>query len=238
MSYIFNKNLIFLLLIVTFYSCSDDSGTDPNDGFIGATFQLEDGQTWEYKRYLVEEEVDELFGMSYYKVESNGMQFGKKSFKFFASNNKEDLGEGKFGLTSTDENGYYSIINDSYSNFIEIFPELENKWIKQIDYKSENWTQFDLKLDSTLENGSKLNAIFKISGTKGNDTKVEYKNETYSATQYKSEIVAIIRADDIALEDIQYNVETILIEGIGIFRTERNVLGSEQKAYELLVDNK
>ena len=237
MNYIFNKNLILLLLIVIFYSCSDDNVTDPNDEFIGATFQLEDGQTWEYERYLVEEEVDELFGMSYYKVESNGMQFGKKSFKYFASNNKEDLGEGKFGLTSTDENGYYSVINDSYSNFIEIFPELENQWIKQIDYKNENWTQFDLELDSTLENGSKLNAIFKISGAKLNDIKVEYKNETYSATQYKSEIVAIIRTDDITFEDIQYNIEIILIEGIGIFRTERNILNSEQKAYEVLVDH-
>lgn len=228
------KFFFITIFIISFYACSDDSGTDPSDEFVGAAFQFEDRVEFEYETYR----GNNLDGIVYELYIYNGEQFGKKSYKYYFSDEKELLGTDDFDLLSIQKDGFYVYDLDGLEDYTPFFPELENQWLKYIDFKQESWTQFDLKLDSTFEQGGRATGYFRVSGEKVSDSKVEYKGKQHNTTLYRVEIATKIKLDELEFKNRHRVMEITVIDNIGFYKTEAYNFGEESYGYRLLVDHK
>ncbi len=228
------KTLTLALFLLTLNSCSDDSGTDPSDEFVGATFQFEDRISLDYETYRDGEVNDSVYELYI----SNGDHYGKKSYKYYFSDEKEELGTGDFGIVSIQEDGFFVYDIGGLEDYIPFFPEIKSQWLKYIDFKQERWTQFDLKLDSTFEQGGQADGHFKVSGEKVSDSKVEYKGKQHNTTLYRLEINAKIKIDEIEYKNIHRVLEITVIDNIGFYKTETYNFGEESYSYRILTDHK
>jgi len=219
-------------------SCTeDDKGTSPENNNVGASFQFDGEQTWDYEYYSFIENGDDIFKSNlYYLAESDGMLWGKESYIYFQSLESDNRRDGPSVVMSTTEDGLFFKYDYTYS-FDGFFPQVKDKWHKFIDYKNESWTQFDLSLDSTTENGIKISATYKLSGSKVKDLEVEYKDEIYPATEYKLELSNSLSPKGPAFngESKIYNIT--IIDGIGIYKWEERY-GIDIHLYRVLIDHK
>lgn len=232
------KYFFITIFLISFYACSDDSGTDPSDEFVGATFQFQDGQILTYNSYRMENGDSLLNGTYYQKLEESDNYKGKKSFKIYTSLNEERLDSVNFTYLSTTEDGYYMYLNELYDEYEFYFDELNTRWVKYIDFKTNSWTQFDLEKDSILSNGDKFYASFKLYGEWLENLDIEYKNESHFASKYiiHYEAETIINGKNTDLES--RSIEFIVIDNIGIYKTKNYNEGVELNSFRILMDNR
>ncbi len=236
------KNSIHLLAIALFLftlnSCSDDSGTDPSDEFVGATFQLREGMEWDYNYFRLPNQNEIFDGKIYTKHKLNGELGNKQSFKreikFVSSNSNSDA----YSIVSTDDDEY-SYYFDSGLGFHSIIQEqTRESWMKMIDYRNESWVQFDIQADSITPDNKEYSAIYKRYGSKVEDLEVEYKGQSYNATKYIVTFLIDVSID--GEQTLYFNTDfyMTIIEGIGIYKTERYEDSNGPYDTEVLIDHK
>lgn len=231
------KAFTLTVFLITLNSCTDeDKVTNPSDEFVGASFQFVDGQSFYYDSYIsLNNNVDTLDNYEY-KVDYKGNLDSKEYFEYYPV-----LKDGPFltvpAIVSTDDDEYSIYLNE-FCRCSTYFDGLENIWVKYIDFKKGSWAQFDLKFDSTLQNGEKLKVTYKSSGNKVKDTKINYKSEERYSTiyEFRQEYQSMID-NEIEFEYWE-SYEFIVIDSVGIYMNSYRYDKSNQISIEILTDHK
>jgi hypothetical protein len=232
------KYFFITIFIISFYACSDDSGTDPSDEFVGATFQLEDGMEWEYDHFQRPNQNEVFDGKLYVKCEFYGEIKNRQSFKQESKYVSIFPDLDSYSVVSTDNGEYSAYLDDGFKFHSSIQEQTRDQWFKMIDFKNESWSQFDIKADSVTPENKKYTVIYKRYGNKVEDLEVEYKEQTYNATKYK--LTSLIETKIDGQREVYMNTDYYMtvIEGIGIYKTERYEDSIGPYDTEVLVDNK
>jgi hypothetical protein len=162
----------------------------------------------------------------------------KKCLTVYVGSEEESLKDLISSYEYTDSEGYYIYYEEFFQEYLGFFPELDEKWIKQIDFKNSNWKQFDFAIDSTMPNGKQFEAKFSYGGHKVNTKKVDYKGEEMDATVYRTDLDAYIsKGGEIEKQD-KRSFELTIIDGIGIYGLDLYENGDEKIVYQVLTDHK
>jgi len=230
--------IIIALFLLALNSCSDDSGTDPSDEFVGASFQLRDGMEWEYDHFSLSNQHEVFDGKVHVKYAFYGELKNRLSFEKEAKYVGVSPGFGGYSVVSTDNGEYNVYFDDGFNFHSSIHEQTTDQWVKLIDFKNDSWSQFDIKADSINPDNKKHIVIYKRYGSKVENLEVQYKEQTYNATKYKLTSIIDISSDDEQIVYINTDYYFTVIDGIGIYKTERFEDSVGPYDTEVLIDHK
>lgn len=209
-------------MLFTLISCSDDSDKDnnitqPEEEYVGATFQFRDGQVWKYNLFSIDFRGYTKFDSEiYYLAKYNGIDNKKESYKYHNSIHPSYIDTGPYMVMSTTDDGLYVKFEDD-KVFQNIFPEVVGEWHKVVDYKNDRWTQYDLEVIEEINDTLWVVEYYNFYGKKVSDKEIEYKGETHKSTKYVWYYEAIIDSRKPNSFYRSGKVFVTILDGIGIY---------------------
>ncbi len=187
--------LAISLIILTFYSCSDNSVKNSNPKYIIGDV----GSYWIFKNTPVDNQLnfqtDSTFiDSTYISAKANILD---KDCDVFTTDNYED-GEvsstTEMYLREEDEKIYThsGFVTNSFDNLPIPLPfELEEKWIVIADFNDELWRVYEVDID-TVEIpfvGAKMVGKISVMGSKENMESISINNNNVNAQKFSLEII-------------------------------------------------
>jgi len=223
------KNTILLvaiaLFLITLNSCTDESGTNPSDEFVGATFKIENEDVSEMELFYVNNGVKTraAYYESFHLFNSQRVRYGKDSFRYLLADYKKEFHKSDRNYISVNDQGMYFLQTDGGQDdneFIKYFPILENYWLKHIDFKNEEWSGLDLEIDSIIDGDRRLRIGFKNYGSKIEDLKIEYNGTKYNATKYRFEFKYFLFYNDTTIVNNHTITDYTIADQLDIYSIE------------------
>ncbi len=141
----------------------------------------------------------------------------------------------------TDSTGLYFYFEKYIKNYSELFPELNNFWLKYIDFQNKEWTQFSFVHDSTYSKEHKENLEIGYSGKFIKEIDVELNGKQYKAIVTRSSITTkrtVEYEGETSTYDSEIAMEYTYINGIGLYKAQRIYDGELVEWYQILKEVK
>ncbi len=234
-----NRILLIILTIVLATSCSDDA-TGPSDASL-PYFTINDGNVWYYDLFTKGDQGDYVYGTRDEYTLSPSLIGGEECLKYYLVDEGEQIEDNSFKYARTDENGYYIYYDEFIDDYSDYADELKDVWVKFIDFKNENWTQFDVYLDFYSNSAARHRASIKFKGEIVGKEEVEYKGKKYNA--FKSLVTLTVKDTTsgsglVFLDSDVRSVEFTIINEIGIYKIRQASDGEFRDSYQVLTDHK
>lgn len=238
MKYI-SKLMLIILAITLATSCGDDT-SGPSEASL-PHFTINDGNVWSYDMVTKGDQGDYVYGKRDEYTLSPSFIGGEDCLKYYLVGEGEQIEDNSFKYARTDENGYYVHYDEFIEDYSDYADELKDVWVKYIDFKNENWTQFDIYLDFYTNSAARHRASIKFSGEIIGKEEVEYKGKKYNA--FKSMVTLTVKdtTSGSGLVFLNSDVRTIeftTINDIGFYKIRQSTDGVLKDSYQILTDHK
>ncbi|MFA7326631.1 MAG: hypothetical protein WC121_08210 [Candidatus Kapaibacterium sp.] len=235
-----SRILFIILTIILATSCGDDT-TAPSNATL-PYFTINDGNVWYYNSIIIRNGVDSLNRKYKESILEPSIIEGKNCFKYYITEEGEEHNSSDYTYTRTDEDGYYIFFDTFYESERLTIDKLTNVWVKYIDFKQDNWTQFDINIDTLYANNERQRIYFNISGSTIKSEDVKYKGIVYPSfkTIFKMTIedTLSINEEIISIYNEISGLEITSINGIGIYKSRFMYNGEISNSYKILTDHK
>lgn len=233
--------LLLLILAITLSTSCEDDTTAPSNASL-PYFTINDGNVWYYNSIIIRNGVDSVNRKYKESILEPSIIEGKNCFKYYITEEGEEQNNSYYTYTRTDEDGYYLFIENIYVGEREPSNQLKNVWVKYIDFKQDNWTQLDLRIDTLYANNERQRIYFNISGSTIKSEDIEYKGIVYPSfkTIFKMTIedTLSINKEIISIYNEISGLEITTINGVGIYKRRFLYNGEISNSYKILTDHK
>jgi hypothetical protein len=220
--------LLLLMLILGFYSCSDDTVSSGKSKYINGNID----SYWIYENFPVDIQqgviADSSFiDSTYISAKVNVLN---KDCSVYTTDNYEDdeiSSTTEMYLREEDEKIYThsGFVTNAFDNLpIDLPFELEEKWIKIADFNDDLWLVYEMEIDTVTVPfiGAKLVGEIKVMGSKEGNESIVISGNNHNAQQFQLEIVftgtIIFNGLPIAFNP-ERTVDLWFVENIGMVKT-------------------
>lgn len=232
--------LLLLCLAICFYSCSDDTTTEPDDKveLKPINYPIETGNEWTYSEVFINNsgEITEESGNSvHYKV-GNEVNFrGKMGYEII----KTKIFAGNAATIDTvlrfnDADGLYEYDRSLENQIREEYPQANIGWVKLIDYAKESWTSYETYVDTIINNVEYYYTLV-ITGKRVGTKTVKVGEDEYTGVVFNIKEVYTRQLTG-SSRSTTYEYEMILIDNVGMFG-DREINTSGNGSWGLTLKN-
>jgi len=218
-------NFLFIILLL---SCYNLPASDSSEGF---RFNIGDEYHYEIVKLENEEEAVTEKLVEFAVPADSLAGFSCVEYKSYFENDTNSR------YCRTDSTGLYFYFDKYINNYSELFPELNNFWLKYIDFQNKEWTQFSFAHDTTYSYDESTKLEIEYSGKFVEETEVKLGDTTYVAKVTRAMLnrkETVYYKGETTVYNSEIALELTYIDGIGLYKTQRIYDGELADSFQVL----